>query len=94
MRILKLVLVVVLSAGWVLPLFLAVHLLAQWNELVAQAGSVPAALAANSFPFSAGARNAAAVASLWALAAIAAWIAWFAWFAVARRPNGGRATVS
>jgi hypothetical protein len=84
MRILKVVLAVILSAGWVVPLFLSVDFLARWNELVAQAGSIDAALAANSFPFIAASKDMVAVASVWAFAAIAGWILWFT---VVRRPR-------
>ena len=77
MRILKISFVAILSGGWVVPFFLSVRFLAQWNELVAQAGSVDVALAANSFPFTAASKDMAAAASLWVFAAITGWIVWF-----------------
>lgn len=76
MRILKAGFVAILSAGWVVPYFLSIYYLAHWNELVARAGSVDAALAANSFPFVAASKNMAAVASAWAFTAITGWIVW------------------
>ena len=77
LRILKIGFVAILSGGWVVPFFLSVRFLARWNELVAQAGSVDAALAANSFPFTAASKDMAAAASLWAFAAITGWVVWF-----------------
>ena len=76
MRALKIAVFAVLSGGWTIPLFLSVYYLAEWNELVVQAGSVAAAVSQNSFPFVAESKRMAAISCGWAFVAAAGCVGW------------------
>ena len=72
-RIVGRLLQLILMAGWILPLILAVKFLLDWRALVAKAGSEEAAAAANSFPFVAEAQRMALIAAVWLLVAVVWW---------------------
>jgi hypothetical protein len=76
---LKVTAAAILSLGWAFPMYLSVHLVAHWSQLVLVAGSAEEAASQNSFPFIAASEQLATVAVVWATVAILAWIAWGAW---------------
>ena len=51
MHILKVTAAAIMSLGWVVPMYMSIHWIAEWNRLVLKAGSAQEAAAQNSFPF-------------------------------------------
>jgi hypothetical protein len=85
MRILKITAAAIMSLGWVVPMYVAISWIAQWNRLVVQAGSAQAAAAQNSFPFIDASEQFATVAVVWAIVAIVVWIGWGVWTTISKR---------
>ena len=79
MRILKITAAAIMSLGWVVPMYISIHLIAEWNRLVLVAGSVQEAAAQNSFAFIATSEQCATVAVVWAIVTILVWIGWGVW---------------
>jgi hypothetical protein len=84
MRILKITAAAIVSLGWVVPMYISIRLISEWNRLVLVAGSAQEAAAQNSFPHIAASEQFATIAVVWAIVAILVWIGWGVWTTISK----------
>ena len=87
LRRFAIVIAIVTSLGWVVPLFLAMWFMLDWCRFEASPIVYGSERKANSFPFLAAAAWMLNTAAIWAAAALAVWLMAALWFVACGKPR-------